>query len=123
MKGLANTTAKARGTNGDRLQEGKDPMPYIVYMGLCNWLVQDDSAESIFAHCFLVLLTWNLMCRSVNTVNVMRQHISWQADSMTIKFARTKNDTQGKRSAKERHLYANSDSRNLPCHSSCSLSR
>jgi hypothetical protein len=50
--------SKARGTKESRLQEGNDPMPFIMYRELCSWLVEDDSAESIFAHCFL-LLNWN----------------------------------------------------------------
>jgi hypothetical protein len=68
---------------------------------------------SLSQYCECDVATYQLASRfddTVNTVNVMWQHtISWQADSMTIKFARTKNDTQGKRSAKERHLYANPD--------------
>jgi hypothetical protein len=88
-KGLNRTSAKARGATGARLGEGKDPLPFELYRAICKWLLEDYAKESIFLHCFLTL-TWNLMCRSRNTVYVHRQHVSWTGDAMTIKFAHTK---------------------------------
>jgi hypothetical protein len=86
-------------TNGESLYEGKDLLPFALYH-------QDDSVDSVFAHCFLVL-TWNVMSCSQNTVTVMREHMSWRYDSMKIEFANTKTDLMGKRATKEQHLYAN----------------
>jgi hypothetical protein len=105
-KGLNRTSAQARGKSGARLGEGKDPLPFELYRAICVWLLEDGSKESIFVHCFLTL-TWNLMCRSRNTVTVHRQHISWTGDAMSIKFAHTKKDMEGLDGGHKRHIYAN----------------
>jgi hypothetical protein len=106
FKGLNRTSAKARGATGARLGEGKDPLPFELYRAICKWLLEDESKESIFLHCFLTL-TWNLMCRSRNTVYVHRQHLAWTGDAMTIKFAHTKKDMAGLDGGHKRHIYAN----------------
>ena len=38
----------------------------------------------------ILTVTWNLMCRSKNTVNVRIEHMEWEGDVMTVKFAHTK---------------------------------
>lgn len=106
MSGLKNTAARARGQAGGKLGEGKEPLPFEVYRALCKWLLEDESNESIFGHCFLTL-TWNLMCRSKNTVYIQREHIGWIGDAMTVQFAHTKTDREGKGARLKRHLYAN----------------
>ena len=75
MKGLKNTAAAARGQKNARLVEGKEPLPFAVYKAICLWMIQEGDAEHIFGHCFLTM-TWNLMCRSANTVNVRLDHIA-----------------------------------------------
>jgi hypothetical protein len=113
-QGLKRRSARARGAAGKKLGEGKDPMPFELYQALCKWLLEDDSKESIFGHCFLTL-TWNLMCRSKNTVCINRQHISWHGDAMTVKFSHSKKDMEGKDSGKKRHIYANSEMPEICC--------
>jgi hypothetical protein len=52
-------------------------------------------------------MTWNLMCRSRNTVNIMMEHISFNGDSMTVQFAHTKCDMSGARAWHKWHIFAN----------------
>jgi len=81
-------------------------MHFSVYEKLCTWLVKDGSKEAIFSWAFLTL-TWNLCCRSKNTILIHRNHISWEGDCLTIQFAHSKTDQQGFNEAFKRHIYAN----------------
>jgi hypothetical protein len=78
MTGLKNTSAKACGEKGaklcEQIGEGKEPLPFEVYRAICKWLLEEGDAESIFGHCLLTS-TWNLMCRSRNTVYVCLEHM------------------------------------------------
>jgi len=69
-------------------------------------MIEDGSKEALFSWSFLTL-TWNLMCRSKNTVNIHRNHISWENDSLTIQFAHMKTDMMGFEEAVKRHVFAN----------------
>jgi hypothetical protein len=108
MMGLKNKSAEARGDKGSKLSEGKEPMPFEVYRAICKWLIEDGSAESMFGHCFLTL-TWNLMCRSRNTVYIRLEHMGWENDAMTIQFAHTKTDRAGEDAGNKCHIFANPD--------------
>lgn len=81
-------------------------MSFTLYNFLCEKMVQDGRKEAIFAHAFLTL-TWNLCCRSKNTVYIHVNHITWGTDNIIIKFAHTKTDIEGKQEAFPRHIYAN----------------
>ena len=105
-KGLLRGHAAEKQQKGGRLAEGKDPMSFRLYKTLCNLMIEDGSKEAIFAHSFLTL-TWNLICRSKNTVNIHMNHITWGTDAMIIKFAHTKTDVAGEQQAYSRHIYAN----------------
>ena len=50
-------------------KEGKDPMSVDLYKKLCGWLLDWNTNDGVFGHCFLVL-TWNLSCRAHNTANI-----------------------------------------------------
>ncbi len=106
MTGLKNTSAKAHGTKGVKLGEGKDPLPFELYHAICHWLLQNESTESVFAHCFLTM-TWNLMCHSKNTVKIQNAHISWIGDALAVQFAHSKTDQMGSTSGWKHHIYAN----------------
>jgi len=106
MTGLKNTSAKVRSAKGTKLGEGKEPLPFELCRALCLWLLQDESTESVFAHCFLTM-TWNLMCRSKNTVKIQNAHISWNGDAMAVQFAHSKTDQIGATAGWKRHIYAN----------------
>ena len=80
----------------------------IAYRKLAQWFLEGKvSSPTIFALCFLVL-TWNLMCHSCNTVNIHMNHINWSNDALTIMFGHMKNDQTGKRcKLYPHHIYAN----------------
>lgn len=106
-KCLVKSYQKEKGVTGQKMTEGKEAMPFALYCKLCDWMLNDTGSESIFGRAFLTL-TWNLMCRSRNTVYIHRDHITWTDDAMTIQFAHMKTDMQGFDSAYKRYIYANS---------------
>ena len=81
-------------------------MSYALYRLLCKKMLTDGTKQAIFAHSFMTL-TWNLMCRSKNTVNIHRNHITWGSDSLAVRFAHTKTDVEGGDQARVRHVFAN----------------
>lgn len=117
MRGLNNSAARARGRIGANLREGKEPLPYNLYCAICRWLMESEDSEGVWAHCFLTL-TWNLMCRSKNTVHVMREHISWTDDAMQVQFAHTKKDREGRNGGWKRAIFANPFKPEICCPSS-----
>ena len=106
FKGLLRGYAKEKELTGGRLTEGKDPMTFALYRFLCKKMVEDGGKTAIFSHAFLTT-TWNLMCRSKNTVHIHLNHITWGSDSMMIRFAHTKTDVEGGDQARIRHVFAN----------------
>ena len=106
FKGMMRGHAREKQETGGRLAEGKDPMSFSLYRLLCKRMMRDETKESVFAHAFLTL-TWNLVCRSKNIVNIHRNHLSWVNDCLSIKFAHTKTDVEGGDQARVRHVYAN----------------
>ena len=106
FKGLLRAHAQEKEKNGSRLAEGKDPMPFALYKILCKKMMADPTKEAIFAHAFLTL-TWNLICRSKNTVYIHRNHIYWDHDLLVIMFAHMKTSMEGSDSQQKRHVYAN----------------
>jgi hypothetical protein len=103
MKGLKNVAAKAREENGVKLGTGKPPLSFQAYRAICQWLLEADGPEAVFAHYFLTL-TWNLMCRSKNTTRIHRKHIEWENDSLAVGFAHTKTDKAGDNEFRCRHV-------------------
>jgi hypothetical protein len=106
VKGLIRTHATEKERLGGRLTEGKEPMSFALYKLLSNSFLINGSKDAVFARAFMTL-TWNLMCRSINSVFIHRNHISWTGDCMTIQFAHMKSDKEGKESSRKRHIYAN----------------
>ncbi|KAF1778740.1 hypothetical protein GQ600_27470 [Phytophthora cactorum] len=58
--------------------------------------MEHGSDEFVFSHTFL-LICWNLMCRAGNTASIHSGHISWEEDSLDIRFGHAKNDQDGTR--------------------------
>ena len=57
-------------------------------------MIKDGGKDVIFSHSFITK-TWNLICRSKNTVQMHMDHVMWATDSVIIKFAHTKTDQTG----------------------------
>ena len=111
---------KQKQARGESLKEGKSPMSFELYQKLCQWFVEKGTKEAIFACCFLTL-TWNLMCRSNNTVGVRREHIKLTSDSLGIMFAHVKTDKEGIASSYLRHVYANPKNWVICCHNALAM--
>ena len=89
-------------------EEGKEPMSVELLKAVSGWLLNYNTLDGVWAHCFL-LLTWNLMCRSENTALIKFSDIVWSTsfDSFHIRFGHTKTDQRGEHSKYPRHIYAN----------------
>ena len=105
--GLKRQDAQKKRANGVAPTCGKNALQFGAYRALARAMMRDGRPQLLFAHCYLVL-TWNLMCRSVNTANISIARIRWQGDSLAIYFALTKSDQSGERLKDPIHLYANS---------------
>jgi hypothetical protein len=100
-------------TGGD-LEEGVFPFPLEFYKILMRRIMSlvgttsgphRNGCHFIDAHLFFSL-TWNLICRGQSTATIGLQHLDWEDDALTIKFAHQKNDQEGQR-RDPRHVFAN----------------
>ncbi|KAF1791912.1 hypothetical protein GQ600_1675 [Phytophthora cactorum] len=62
--------------------------------------------KHIFAHNLLVI-SWNLMCHTGNSVSIRYEHLEWDEDSLAVWFGHMKNDQEGDRQCDPRHIFAN----------------
>ena len=83
-------------------------MTMDLYKKLCAWLLDWNTSDGGFGHCFLVL-TWNLSCHAHNTANIWLCEIEWGStfDAFEIYFAHMKMDQTGDKAKCSCHLYAN----------------
>ena len=83
-------------------------MSVDLYKKLCGWLLDWNTNDGVFGHCFLVL-TWNLSCCAHNTANIWLCEIEWGStfDAFEIYFAHMKTDQTGDKAKYSRHVYAN----------------
>ena len=88
------------------IKVGKDPLRFDFYRFLSRRLLHSKADQHIFAHTMMVL-SWNLMSRVSNSASICYAHMSWEEDSLAIKFAHMKNDQCGDRPRDARHVYAN----------------
>ncbi|KAI2511612.1 hypothetical protein MHU86_2866 [Fragilaria crotonensis] len=113
IEGIVRVVAQAAQDGLGSVERGKREITYEVYEMMMVWLLEEKSHEAIFARAFLSL-TWNLMCRGVNTC-ICLKHLLWRADSFGISFSHVKNDPIGSRNWHPRHIYTNPDSYNVCC--------
>ena len=80
-------------------------MSVELYKKLCGWLLDWNTSDGVFGHCFLVL-TWILSCRAHNTANIWLCEIEWSStfDAFEIYF---KMDQTGDEAKYSHHLYSN----------------
>ena len=64
-----------------------------------------ESSESIFLA--FLLITWNLICISDNTVTIHLHRLQWHDDCLLLFFAYMKNDQTGPRKRHPQHVCAN----------------
>jgi hypothetical protein len=74
MAGLKNIAATRRCQDGSKLTEEKLPLPF------------DETPAAQCLPTAFFTMTWNLMRRSRNTLNVVLEHISFNGDSKLNNF-------------------------------------
>ena len=79
-----------------------------ICMKLCAWLLDWNTSDDVFGHCFLVL-TWNLSCHAHNTANIQLCEIEWSStfDAFEIYFVHMKMDQTGDKAKYSCHLFSN----------------
>ncbi|KAH9114255.1 hypothetical protein AeMF1_011636, partial [Aphanomyces euteiches] len=89
------------------INEGKMPLTVQSFRFIAHKSITQPVGQtySPHVHCFLVL-SWNLMARAASVAAIRYDHISWEGDSMLIRFGKMKNDQEGKMNW-PRHVYAN----------------
>lgn len=105
-RGVGRVTRKRISDNGGKVKVGKDPLQFSDLKNLAESFQTSPKKTDIFGHAFL-LLCWNLMCRSVNCVNICVQHLDWKMDALSIWFSHSKCDQMGTKEKDPRHIYAN----------------
>ncbi len=76
--------------------KGKAAMSIALYKAICGWFLDYGTTDGLFTHCFLTL-TWNLACRSNNTLLIKVKNIVWSScfDSFQVYFQHSKTDQLG----------------------------
>ena len=70
-------------------------------------MIELGSDDGIWGHLFLLVLTWNLICRVNNESKICLCHMEWADNALQIYFANSKTDQQGAQSKFPMHVYSN----------------
>jgi len=65
-----------------KLTEGKSPLPFGILQSLCKYWIK---SEEVFGHLY-ILLSLNLICRTMNTELIQSEHIDWIQDEVGIRL-------------------------------------
>ena len=106
MAGIKRLCSEQTQLGNGKMEPGKREMSFALYESINLWLMQRGTRDAAFARSYLVN-TWNLVCRSDSTQHVKTSDLVWREDANGIVFAHQKNDQQGSRKRKARHIYAN----------------
>ncbi len=106
FKGLKQSITEEKQDGEGKIQTGKIPMSFGLYCRLNEYMLRNNTLESVFACAFLTT-TWNLICRVTNTCTIHLHHMDWQNDYLSIFFAHMKNYQVGERKRDPRHIYSN----------------
>ena len=98
--------AKEKQDGKGKIQTCKIPLPYLLYYYINQYMLRDNTLESIFARAFLTT-TWNLICHATNTYTIHLHHMDWQNNCLCIFFAHMKNNQVGNRKRHPRRIYSN----------------
>jgi hypothetical protein len=113
VQGYKKTIADKKMRGVMSIQEGKAPLYFSAYCEICRLLAilkpegkKNTWHESIFAWSFMIL-SWNMLARSVSVGKIMLQHIDWAGDCMVINVPKHKGDQSGEGLGMDKHIYAN----------------
>ena len=106
IDGLKRLLSAATTRGIGKIEKGKREMSFELYESINQWLLEDGSRSAVFARAFLCV-TWNLLSRSDNTKGICHKNIDWLYDAAGIGFSHSKNNQDGSRTFKKRHVYPN----------------
>jgi hypothetical protein len=103
-KKLVNLTLNPAAERNRAIMPGKSPLSFRLFSFLLEQNLRADSEEFEFGRTFM-LISWNLMCRASNAVDV-KPNI-WGGIKMHFIFVRTHEDrSKGGEGPHPRHIYA-----------------
>lgn len=82
FRGLKRKAALTAAAGETSCKVGKDPMSFGLYRFLSKKMMKGNARELVFARCFFVL-TWNLMSRASNTLQICYDHIEFNDDAFS----------------------------------------
>ena len=107
FKGLRRQTASSAQAGAISAKTGKDPMSFSMYRWMCMQMMKLGRLSDFVTSHAMLTLSWNLMCRISNTVEIKHSHLVWDNDSLGVIFVTMKNDQGGERPRDSRHVFAN----------------
>ena len=106
FRGLKRHVTKEKQGDKGKFGTGKVPVSFSLYHCLNEYILRDNSLDSIFARASLTT-PWNLICHATNTCAIHLHHMDWQNDLLYIYFAHMKNNQVDNRKRDPRHIYSN----------------
>eukprot|EP00924_Labyrinthula_sp_SR-Ha-C_P014656 snap_masked-scaffold_74-processed-gene-0.44-mRNA-1 protein AED:0.01 eAED:0.01 QI:0/-1/0/1/-1/1/1/0/718 len=106
FRGLKRKIASEEQAGQGVIKRGKDPLTMPLFKILNLAMLHTEKKDFVFFKTFLTI-TWNLMCRAVNTFSIHYRHLTWKEDALCIIFCHQKNDQAGEKARDPRHVYAN----------------
>jgi hypothetical protein len=103
FKALKRTNAQAVAQGKRDIKVGKEELTLEMYRSLCTELLKRSMP---FGH-LATVLSWNLMARVGNVMDILLKHIDWKGDHMRVYFAHLKTDQEGNTAKHPRAVYAN----------------
>ena len=109
--GVKRSIAQRQKYGDEPVQVGKDPMDFSFYKWMCMALLKAKGTKKaicdyVVGHLMLIL-SWNLMSRVSNSVNICLAHLTWTEDCLGVVFPMHKGDQDGKHGKEARSIYAN----------------
>jgi hypothetical protein len=125
-KGFARRQAKDKVAGKVKMKEGKEPLPFTLYVQLCRAALEDSKRDNgaKVLHAYMVrtrttrsrgvaltgraqTLLWNLCSRASNLAHIRLAHLRVDGDALVVFFGQSKADQSGTMSSYPRHVYAN----------------
>ncbi|DBA02814.1 TPA: hypothetical protein N0F65_006604 [Lagenidium giganteum] len=106
FRGLKRQVASNTAAGNVRCKVGNDPLPFSVHRHRVMQMLASTGRDMIFGRAFMIM-SWNLMSRAANTLEIMHDNMEYIEDALRVYFAQMKNDQLGERPRDPRHICAN----------------
>jgi len=112
---------KEQQATGKRMEEDKEYLPWTIYRWLMQYFLTYTFGGHVPILCMAFLsITWNLMCRGINTETIKLSQLKADGDCIIFDFKVTKKNQEGKKEEKK-HVFCNSDDPSICCFTSLGL--